>query len=470
MAIALVALSGGTGRGVLAQGTSRSTAVFINGTRDQQRADTLRLDLTGSVAIALERATAVQLGQQDIRLTGVALLESYGRFLPDLRANAGSFAQRGTLLLSSTALRASDASLYGTAYGLSSSINLFNGLRDQEHLRATLLEQHVAESSLQRAREQVAFDVTQAYYQVVLDRRLSAVARATLELSQARETQLGEQVNAGTRAPPDLYRQQAQTKFDETTVIDAANRVRADETLLLRRLREDPMRAHVFAEPATDTTPLAMTDRQLPSLLTRSLTMRPDLDALRQRVDADEHERRSAEGARLPRIVFGIDLIGSGRVYGRDVIGGVDQLTVGQRPLLSQLGQQLFAVGSLGVSWDIFDRSRARLDIERATAVEFRDRLASEDLQLQVAGEVQRAIDDYDAANERLVASAAALRSAEEAFAAVQGRYDAGLATFIDVLSAQSALTQARALREQSITGFALVKAVIRYVTGAPVR
>jgi outer membrane protein len=469
LAVVFVGLCSAVERSAVAQSVTESAAVSTAAARKTRTTDTLRLDLAGSIALALERATGVQLGRQDVRLSGAALLEAYGRYLPDLRAGASLFGQQGTLLLSSTALRASDASLYGSAYGLSSSINIFNGLRDREHLHAAMLEQHAAESSLQRAREQVAFDVTQAFYQVVLDRRLTAVARATLELSQARETQLAEQVKAGTRAPPDLFRQQAQTKFDETAVIDAANRVRADETQLLRRLREDPMQPHLIAEPAADTTPVSGVARQLSNLLSLSLSSRPDLQASRQRVDADVFEIHTAEGGRLPKIAFGVDLIGAGRVYGRDVIGGVDQLTIGQRPLGSQLGQQLFAVASLGISWDIFDRRRTGFDIERATAVAFRDRLSAEDLQLQIVGEVQRAIDDYDAASERLVASAAALRAAEEAFAAVQGRYDAGLATFVDVLSAQSALTQARALREQSVTGFALQKAVIQYVTGAPV-
>ena len=175
---------------------------------------------------------------------------------------------------------------------------------------------------------------------------------------------------------------------------------------------------------------------QLPTLLTVSLTSRQDLQALRRRVDADAFEVRTAEGGRLLEIVLGLDLIGAGRVYGRDLIGGVDQRTIGQRRLLSQLGQQLFAVGALGLSWDIFDRRRTRFDIERAMAVELRDRLSSEDLQLQIVGEVERAIDDYAAASERLVASASALRAAEDAFAAVQGRYDAGLATFVDEFSA----------------------------------
>jgi outer membrane protein len=462
LAALLLSLGPGTGR-LRAQAAAAPVPVIARG---GPSSDTLRLDLDRSIALALERASAVLLGRESVRLSGSALLEAYGRFLPDARAGAGAFSESGNLLLSSTALRASSASFYGAAFTLSTGINLFNGLRDREHLRAALLEREGAQSSLERARQQVAYDVTQAYYQVVLDRRLESVARATLELSTTRERQLTEQVNAGTRAPPDLYRQQAQTRFDESALIDAVNRVHADEYGLLRRLREAPMRPRVIAEPPADTTPLEAAALSPRALLARALDARPDLAAARQRLEADAHESRAAEGARLPRVVAGFDWVGAGRVFDRETVGGINQLTVEQKGLLPQLGSQGYFVGSLGLSWDLFDRWRSRLDIDRAAAFTYRDRLAAEDLQLQIESEVQRAVDDYRSTRDRLTASAAGLRAAEEAFAAVQGRYDAGLATFVDVLSAQSALTQARALHEQSVTGLALQKAVLRYVAG----
>ncbi|HEY4303248.1 MAG TPA: TolC family protein, partial [Gemmatimonadaceae bacterium] len=199
--------------------------------------DTLRLDLKQSIETALQNATPVQLGNDTLRLSGIALLESYGRFLPNLTTTMGGFDQRGMSLLSSTSLVPADAQFYGLAYQLSASVNLFNGFRDREHMRAMLDSRSAASNSLDRARQQVSFDVAQAYYQVVLDRRLQSVTQSNLELSRAREDQLAEQVRIGTKAPPDLYRQQAQARADEVAVIDAKNRVDNDVTSLLTRLR-----------------------------------------------------------------------------------------------------------------------------------------------------------------------------------------------------------------------------------------
>ncbi len=429
--------------------------------------DTLRLDLGRSIALALQNATPIQLRNDTLKLSGIALLESYGRFLPNVTTTVGTYNQSGISLLSSTSLVPSNAQFYGMNYELQASLNLFNGFRDREHMRASVVTRDAALNTLGRAKQQVAFDVSQAFYQVVLDRRLSGVAAANLALSQARQNQLSEQVRIGTKAPPDLYRQQAQTRADEVAVIDAENRVRNDETELLARLRIDATKPYSIAEPAIDTTLIPDDSLKLEPLVARAVDARPDLAAARDKEAADAHEIKAARGELMPQLSLGFDYIGSGRVFGREITDGKDQLDVAQRSVGQQLMDQRFTMLSLGMSWNLFDGYRARLDIERADVAENRDRLATEDLRIRIAGEVQQAIGDYRAAAQKLVATAAGLASAEQAYDAVQGRYDVGLASFVDVLTAQTALTQARALREQAVTNMALQKAVLRYATGA---
>jgi outer membrane protein len=438
----------------------------------QQRArtDTLRLDLKRSVEIALQNATPVQLGTDTLRLSGIALLESYGRFLPNVTSSVGGFDQRGTSLLSSTSLVPADAQFYSLGYTLSASLNLFNGFRDRQHFQSMLHGRDAATNSLGRARQQVAFDVAQAFYQTVLDRRLAAVAVANLELSRAREDQLSEQVRIGTRAPPDLYRQQAQARADEVAVIDANNRVDNDATALLNRLRLDSSLPYQIVEPQADTARLDPSMLDLASLTQRARHARPDLLAARDKASADANDLQAAHGEFLPQLALRFDYVGSGRVFDREIVGGKDQINVAQRSVGSQLGDQRYSVLSLGLSWNLFDGYRARFDVERAAVASDRDRLNIEDLQLRIGGEVQTAIGNYRAAEQKLVASAAALEAAQQAFDAVEGRYDVGLASVVDVLTAQTSLTQARALREQSLAFMALQKAVLRYAVGdAPV-
>ena len=170
----------------------------------QSRPDTVHISLAAAIATALDRAIAIQLADIDRRVGGVGVIEAYSRFLPSLTAGAGLGYQAGSTLLSSTATVATDARIGVGAWQLSASLNLFNGWRDQASVRAALSGRDASELSYVRARQLVAFDVTQAFEQVVLDQQLVSVAQAALVISQAREDQLTEQVRVGNRAPPDL--------------------------------------------------------------------------------------------------------------------------------------------------------------------------------------------------------------------------------------------------------------------------
>ncbi|MBV8194541.1 MAG: TolC family protein, partial [Candidatus Dormibacteraeota bacterium] len=341
-----------------------------------------------------------------------------------------------------------------------------NGFRDREHMRAAVSSRDAALSGFDRARQQVSFDVAQTFYQVVLDRRLVAVAKANLDLSQTRQTQIEEQIRAGTRAPPELYRQQAQTRADEVALIDANNRERNDEAVLLRRLEVDPLKPSRIIEPAVDTTRIPAESLDVTLLVADAQRARPDLVASRDKVEADAHALREANGELLPKVGLSFSYINQSRVFGRETINGVDQLNTSQRPLGQQLGTQGLGMVSLGLSWDVFDDYRARLDAERAQAAQSRDRVATQDLSLRIAGEVQQAVGDYHSAEQKLVSTEAGLEAAQQAYDAMAARYDVGLATFVDVLSAQTTLTQSRALREQALINFELQKAVLRYVRG----
>ena len=434
-------------------------------------ADTMRLDLTGSIQLALKSATPIQVGNDSVRLSGITLLEAYGRFLPNVTTTFGGYAESGNTLLSATSLVPANAEFYGMGYQLAASVNLFNGYSDQEHMKASAALRDAAAGGLERVKQQVAFDVSQAFYQVVLDRRLEAVDSANVGLSKEREAQLAEEVRIGTRAPPDLYRQQAQEAADEATLIDAQNRVETDGEALLSRLRIDPTTPYTIIEPPVDTSAIPADSLHVDDLVDRALHVRPDVGAAALRTQADRNEMTGARGTYLPSVNLGFNAAALSRVFGREDINGVDELNVSQSPLLDQLGNQWTTQVSLGVSWSLFDNYKTRLDVERATVALDRDQLLTEDLRLRVSTEVQQAVGDYHAAEAKLRASAAGLNAAQQAYEAVQGRYDVGfLASIVDVLTAQTALTQARALREQAVTNMALQKAVLRYAVGdAPI-
>jgi outer membrane protein len=443
--------------------------------------DSLRLSLTESIDIALHQATAVQTAREEEHVAAARVLAAYGRFLPALSAGANAYGEQGTALLSQTTLAPYDASFHGASVGLSTGVTLFDGLRDRAALRAAIARRDAAGLTVERAREEIANDVTEAYYRVILDDRLTSVAQANLELSRQRLAQLTEQVHAGVKSPPDLYRQEARTREDEAAVIAAQTRGSADRIGLLRRLRLDPTHPLALTPPATDATGVTSTPgAAMPSTPTpaavdttvssldvsdlsrRALAQRPDLAASADEVRAAEAGIAQARGARLPRATLQFDVVDAARLFDRQQQNGVDLLGATnapiQLPLSSQLRHQVAGILTLGVSVPIFDQWQSRAEVERAQASAERSRLLEEDLRDRVVGEVAQAVDEVRSAEKSMNAATAQVAAAQKAYDAVSGRYDVGMASFIDVATAQTELTRARSNVEASVVNRALAR------------
>jgi hypothetical protein len=74
----------------------------------------------------------------------------------------------------------------------------------------------------------------------------------------------------------------------------------------------------------------------------------------------------------------------------------------------------------------------------------------------QVIGEVRQAFGDYRAALQQLDSTHTGLIAAQKAYEVMQGRYEVGSASFVDLITAQATLVQSEAARAQAMIGFAL--------------
>jgi len=424
--------------------------------------DSLRLSLAQSIGVALEQATAIQIAREDERVAAARVLSAYGRFLPAAGAGVSAYTEQGTALLSQSSLLPYDATFHGAAVGLSTGFTIFDGLRDRAALRAAIARRDAADLTVARAREEIANDVSEAYYRVVLDDRLTKVARVNLDLSQRRLAQLVGQVGAGMKAPPDLYRQQARTREDEAAVIAAETKGSADRIALLRRLRLDPSRRVAVSPDIPDSTAARSDSLDVIQLSRVALSQRPDLAAAGNERRAAEAGISEAHGALLPRVAFEFDLVDAARIFSRQEQNGVDLLGAKNAPIQSslgsQLGHQLAGIVSLGVTVPLFDRWQARADVERAQAAAERSRLAEEDLHDRIVDEVAQAIDEIRSAARTLDAASAQAAAAQKAYDAVSGRYDVGMATFIDVATAQTELARARSSVQAAVVNQALAR------------
>ena len=121
------------------------------------------------------------------------------------------------------------------------------------------------------------------------------------------------------------------------------------------------------------------------------------------------------------------------------------------------------------VSWNIFDGLATKGRIMQATAQHERAIVDLDDTARRVELEVRVAWSDFIKADETLKSQEKVVEEAEEALRLASARSDAGTGTQLDVLSAQTALTQARTTQVQALHDFAAARARLERAVGVNV-
>ena len=118
-------------------------------------------------------------------------------------------------------------------------------------------------------------------------------------------------------------------------------------------------------------------------------------------------------------------------------------------------------------TWDIFDGMLTRGKVIQARALYEKSRTDMEDMGRQIELEVRTAYSQFIEAQEVLDSQKTVQAEAEEALREAEARAEAGTGTQLDVLDAQTSLTQARTTEIQALHDYAVARAKLERAIGA---
>ena len=429
--------------------------------------DTLKhMDLNACIKLALTNATEVLKGQNAVEMAGVQVLASYGQYLPDLTFGAGYNYSMGKTDLTASVPTLIQTDRSGFNYQLVSTLNLFTGLATRSAFRAALATKKAAELTLERAKQQIAFDITQSYLQVELDKRILAFARQNLTTSLKRENQLQELTDLGRKSKSDLYQQQAETSSDKLFLITAENKLRKDKILLFKKLRIDNSEKYNLDDVNTQDPSLTAQLDNEQTLVEKALNQRSDLKSSQLNLDISQLNITKVKSGHLPKVFLNYGLYSAGAYYYNLYINDVNAMPATQPNLSNQLFGQVNGLIALNASWNLFDKNVTRSNIQQNKLIYDNARIDNEDLKIAIKTDIQQAIGDYKAALQLLETATQGVKAAQASFDTMNGRYLQGSANFIDLETAQTTLLQANEAYTQSLINLMLQKAVIDLYTG----
>ncbi|MEI6847060.1 MAG: TolC family protein [Chlorobiaceae bacterium] len=429
-----------------------------------------KLTLSSCIEIALKNATSLKKSESSLKLQAADVLKSYGGFLPKVSVAIGYMPN---------VLRRSYSQIYlgdniskikteseSVDLTLTTSLNLFNGFRDYAALQSSLNKKRAAEYSLSRALQAVAYDVTQAYYQTLLDQQLLDISKENLISVQDQLTLTDKQFQVGLKSMIDRDQQQAEAAQSGLSVIKAETRMQHSMFELLRRLKIDPM-TKISLEPSPDELKPTFTRKSdIDSLVTSALARRSDLKSKGFESSASKWQITESRSAWYPHLDLNVNASTSGTASLNQTISGIPPIEYSFPPLSDQLRNSISYSVGLNLTWSIFDGFQTHYNVQASKINHFNQQLDYEDLKNNIIIDIQQAVKEYTSAFMQIEASQASLTAAQSAYNGVKRKYELGAASFVELSTARATLFNARSNLSQAIYNLALQKNVLDFTTG----
>jgi outer membrane protein len=431
----------------------------------QAHAGPVMLSLEKSVDIALHNSTTVLKSENDVEFSGERVLQSYAQFLPTLDISSQYGHQLGTLNYVLVAPELVQTHDIHVQYQVSTSLNLFNGFFDYDSFKSARQKQNASQLTLVRAKQQIATDITQSYYQVILDRQLLAISKWNAEASKARADLLSQESSVGSVSLADAAQQQAQSDLDQASVITSQTKLHDDLLLLVQKLRVDPKETYELEEPDLSVSSDKMKSSEVDSIQT-ALKTRADVQAAEQAASAADWDAKAARSDYYPKLNLDFSLLGTGDTLLRQTLSGADSLPPQQNAMWSQLGNQISYTVQLTLTWNLFDRGLTRLNVAQNQVTANNLEIDDEDQKIQSVTQIRQAYGDFYSAQKQLEAAATAATAAHKSYDVVQGRYRVGASSFVDLLLAQSTYVTAQSNEAQARVNFKFQSKLLEFYKG----
>lgn len=313
----------------------------------------------------------------------------------------------------------------------------------------------LADSSAEQLNAQhqtVALQAREAFYSYARAKAASLVAELAVRQAEAHRADIAAFVEAGTAAPVDLMRLDAQVAAARVAFARASGGVATAAVAVRSLMHADPNVELTIGENLlADAAPVTQTREQL---VNAAMEHRAEMRGLRRLVAAREHLVNARTGQRLPHLALtaNADYANpNSRIFpARAEFHGTWDVSA----ILSWSPNALFTYGQ--------DQNVAEADLAQAQA----DLAALEDgLRL----EVSQAYEGYVASREALLSARAGVAAAEESYRVRLERFHAGAAVTSELLDADSELSRSRLDLINAAVDLRIAEARVRRASGESV-
>ena len=416
-----------------------------------QALDTIQarpIALREAVALAEENGLAAIQSRGQVRNAQSSVRSAKGALLPTLSISLNQTNTSGDQLDPITgvvtARRATRPWNYST--GLNSSLNLFDGGRRRNEVKRTQFDVSAAEANEVNQKYNLALQVKIQYYAILAAREAEAAAQAQLQQAQEQLKTSIVRTRAGVVTLSDSLRSVIAVGNAQLALITSRNNVRVASAALTRLIGSETL---VTAQPSdTLDTGLSPVDS---TMLAGLLDEGPQVKASQAQLESARSAVKSSKTSYLPTVdlTFSRGGTANNQYYGLN-------------------GEPLAYSNSFGIrlSYNLFNNFTREDAYTRASVTADLSEATLRDVRLAARQTLVQQLAALRSAQQRIVIQQASLDAAKEDLRVQQQRYALGASTFLDVLTSQTTLDNARSALIQARQDVRIARAQLEALVG----
>ncbi len=322
---------------------------------------------------------------------------------------------------------------------------IYSGGQVSAAWRAARIAREYASTTLDAFEANLIYEISRAYYGVLLAYESVQVQQASLDTLQQFEQQARDKKASGAASEFDALTASVRVANAKPEWIAAKNQLDIAKATLANLIYFD---GPLVVKGDFETADTAWT---LPQLEAKAREQREQLQAARLLAALSREAVASARSEARPEI----------RLFANQTGGNATQFD------LSDDWEWRWTAG-VSARWNLWDGNLTRQTVRQREIEKRQQEYQIREIESAVLLEVKQAWLALQQAKEALAASAESVALAERALQIAHTRYDSGLSTYIELTDANLALRTAELTRLQAKHDYAVARARIRFATGIP--
>ncbi len=410
--------------------------------------------------------------------------------IPNLNASSNYTYSWGRALDQTTYQFTEDQQINSLSMGLSSSVNLFNGLRVRNTILKNELNLMASYEDVEKIKNDISLNIAAAYLSILFNKELLTVTKSQLEITGQQVERTKKMVDAGKLARGSFLEIQAQYASEELNLVNAENQLSLS-LLHLQQILDLPIDTAFDVSipdlPTPDDSSLAINVNEVYRIAEQEM---PEIKSAQLATKSAEKGLRIAESNRYPQLNLSANYntgfsdirqkvteistspsVAIGTTQSGEIVNSYPQQIplYGKYPFFEQIRDNISAGVGLGLSIPIFNGWQVNSSIANARLELNNARLELQSQKLNLYSTINQSYADAAAALKKFTASEKALISMEESFKYTEKKFEVGLVNTVDYNTSKNQLTATQSDLLQAKYDFIFKIKIVNFYKGEPI-